>query len=448
MRRLGLRSRLTVVVSLGAALALGALTAGFNLALRSSLHHDADQVLSARASAALQAVTVEHGRVRSAEAPDQAAVDARVWIYSGRRAIEQPPAPPAVQRLADSLAGGPIRYADHSATDTRLYAVPVVRSGQPVGTVVAGLSLEPYERTASQALIASLLFAGATLLVIVAAARWIVGGALRPVARMTAEAATRSERDLDHRFNAGEPHDELTRLAATFDRMLDRLAASLRHEQRFSAELSHELRTPLTAISAAAELALAREREGNEYRRALEVIRIRAAQLQRTLETLVAAARAESSAIRGTADATEVAERARDSCTALARQRGIGITVAPPPTPLRIGADADAAERILAPLLENACRYGHRSVRLSVMGGADAIVFLVADDGPGVEAGEREGIFEPGVRGAAAGNHSGGDAGAGLGLALARRLARALGGDVEHLENAGGAVFVARVPFG
>jgi signal transduction histidine kinase len=448
MRRLGLRSRLTVVVSLGAALALGALTAGFNLALRSSLHHDADQVLSARASAALDTVTVEHGRVRSAEAPDQAAVDAQVWIYSGRRAIEQPPAPPAVQRLADSLAGGPIRYADDSATDTRLYVVPVVRSGQRVGTVVAGLSLEPYERTASRALIASLLFAGATLLVIVAAARWIVGGALRPVARMTAEAATRSERDLDHRFNAGEPHDELTRLAATFDRMLDRLAASLRHEQRFSAELSHELRTPLTAISAEAELALAREREGDEYRRALEVIRTRAAQLQRTLETLVAAARAESSAIRGTADATEVAERARDSCTALARERGIGITVAPPPTPLRIGVDADAAERILAPLLENACRYGRRSVRLSVKGGADAIEFLVADDGPGVEAGEREGIFEPGVRGAAAGNSSGGDAGAGLGLALARRLARALGGDVEHLENAGGAVFVARVPFG
>jgi len=448
MRRLGLRSRLTVVVSLGAALALGALTAGFNLALRSSLHHDADQVLSARASAALDTVTVEHGRVRSAEAPDQAAVDAQVWIYSGRRAIEQPPAPPAVQRLADSLVGGPIRYADDSAADTRLYVVPVVRSGQRVGTVVAGLSLEPYERTASRALIASLLFAGATLLVIVAAARWIVGGALRPVARMTAEAATRSERDLDHRFNAGEPHDELTRLAATFDRMLDRLAASLRHEQRFSAELSHELRTPLTAISAEAELALAREREGDEYRRALEVIRTRAAQLQRTLETLVAAARAESSAIRGTADATEVAERARDSCTALARERGIGITVAPPPTPLRIGVDADAAERILAPLLENACRYGRRSVRLSVKGGADAIEFLVADDGPGVEAGEREGIFEPGVRGAAAGNSSGGDAGAGLGLALARRLARALGGDVEHLENAGGAVFVARVPFG
>jgi len=447
MRRLGLRSRLAIAVSLGATLALGALTAGFNVALRSSLHHDADQVVSARASAALDTLTVENGRVHSVEAPDQGAVDAQVWVYSGRRPIEQPRAPRTVQRLAASLAGGPIRYADESATDTRLYAVPVVRSGQRVGTVVAGLSLEPYERTASRALTASLIFAGATLLVIVAAAGWIVGRALRPVARMTAEAATWSERDLDHRFNAGEPHDELTRLAATFDRLLDRLAASLRHEQRFSAELSHELRTPLAAISAEAELALAREREPGDYRRALEVISTRASQLQRTLETLVAAARAESSAMRGTADAMEVAERARESCAALARTRGIAITVAPPRTPLRVGVDADAAERVLAPLLENACRYGRRSVQVSLRGGSDSVEFLVADDGPGVEAGEREAIFEPGVRGAAA-NGSVSDAGAGLGLALARRLARALGGDVRCVERTGGAVFVACVPFG
>ena len=84
---------------------------------------------------------------------------------------------------------------------------------------------------------------------------------------------------------------------------------------------------------------------------------------------------------------------------------------------------------------------------LFVNGGADAVEFFIADDGPGVEAGEREAIFEPGVRGAA-GNGSGGDGGAGLGLALARRLARALGGDVKYAENAAGAAFVARVPFG
>ena len=78
---------------------------------------------------------------------------------------------------------------------------------------------------------------------------------------MTEQAEAWSEHDLDRRFGLGEPHDELTRLASTLDRLLDRIAASLRHERRFSAELSHELRTPLAKVTAEAELALRRPRE-------------------------------------------------------------------------------------------------------------------------------------------------------------------------------------------
>jgi len=83
-----------------------------------------------------------------------------------------------------------------------------------------------------------------------------------------------------------------------------------------------------------------------------------------------------------------------------------------------------------------------------VSGGSVGVEFRVVDDGPGVDVAEREGIFEPGIRGSAASNGVPDDAGAGLGLALARRLARAVGGDVEYAGNSGGAVFVARVPFG
>src|SRR5213076_3003016 len=81
-------------------------------------------------------------------------------------------------------------------------------------------------------------------------------GALRPGARVTRAAADWSEHRLERRFELGEPHDELTRLAAMLDSLLDRIAASLRREQRFSAELSHELRTPVSRIVAEADLAL------------------------------------------------------------------------------------------------------------------------------------------------------------------------------------------------
>ena len=93
-----------------------------------------------------------------------------------------------------------------------------------------------------------------------------------------------------HRFNVGEPYDELTQLAATFDDMLARLASSLRHEQLLSAELSHELRTPLAAIATEAELALRRERGAEEYRRGSESDCVEGVPDAGTLETLMAAA--------------------------------------------------------------------------------------------------------------------------------------------------------------
>jgi signal transduction histidine kinase len=445
MSRLDLRGRLTLAVALGALATVTILALGFNIALRSSLDNDADSVLQARAAATLETVTVRGDSVRVREGADSGGPEPEVWIYSGDRALERPPAPAAVQSVADSLATGPEGFTDEDSTDTRLYSTPINDGGRRVGMVVAGLSLEPYETTASHALVASLIFAGVVFVAMTLAARWTINHALRPVAKVTRDAAGWSEHDLEHRFNAGEPRDELTRLAATFDSMLDRLAASLRREQRFSAELSHELRTPLAAILAECELALSREREPAEYRQGLAKIASRARQLQRTLETLLLAARAESNTDRGSADAAEVVERSIEAHRDEASSRSIELRARQPSGRVRVGVDADTAERLLAPLLENACRYGNRFVELEVSREAGYACFAVSDDGPGLDDSEVERIFEPGVRGSAADGRPATD-GAGLGLPLARRLARAVGGEIEIEPNADGGRFVARVP--
>lgn len=104
-------------------------------------------------------------------------------------------------------------------TDVRLYAVPIVQSSRRLGTLVVGASLTPYESSAHTALVGSLIFGVLTVLGIAAASGWVIRRALRPVARMTAEAADWGEHDLSRRFFPGEPHDELTELAATFDRL-------------------------------------------------------------------------------------------------------------------------------------------------------------------------------------------------------------------------------------
>jgi signal transduction histidine kinase len=327
----------------------------------------------------------------------------------------------------------------------RLYALPVVFGGKRYGSVVAGVARAPYDETRLTALLASLAFAAGLLVVVAFASWWLLSSALRPVRAMTRQADAWSEHDLDHRFDPGEPYDELTGLAATLDRLLDRLAASLRREQRFSAEVSHELRTPLARILVETELALRRERDPEDYRETLALVRQNARQLTRIVDALVAAARHEASGAHGTADAHAVATEAAHACAAVAAERGLEVELPAPQRPTRIGVDPELAERILQPVIENACRYGHSRVRVTVARDRGEVRFEVTDDGAGVRADEAEHIFEPGERGTV-GRAANGAGGAGLGLALARRLARSARGELDVVAGGEGGRFVVRLP--
>jgi len=147
---------------------------------------------------------------------------------------------------------------------------------------------------------------------------------------------------------------------------------------------------------------------------------------------------------RGTSDAGEAADRAVSTCAPLAERRRVALELDAPASGPRVGVDADLIERILSPLVENACRYGTSSVRVSVRADNGAVVFDVIDDGPGVAPADADRIFEPGVRGAASGNGQAG-AGAGLGLSLARRLAQSADGSVS-VEPGPGGRFRVRLP--
>lgn len=444
--RPGLRGRLLLSVVGAIALVLVLLTAGFNLVLDRRLDHDATSVVAARASAELGALRVVNGRIVLPEAPDDSALDSQIWVFQGRRALERPHSGSVNDNAASALASGPRRVHDVSGTRTRLYSVPVVQSGRRVGAVVAGVSLRPYGQTKRTALIASLVLAALALAAVGLATRWLISRALRPVARMTGQAAEWSERELDRRFSLGEPRDELTQLAYTLDELLDRLAASLRREQRFSAELSHELRNPLAHLISEAQFALRHGDGADEYRAGFEQVLQSARQMSRTLETLMAAARAELDPQRSTSDATATARVAIGVHLPLAAKRHIEITLDDRGGGARVAAEADLVERMLAPVLENACHYASGAVRVVIESDRSGVLYRVEDDGPGVPADNRETIFEPGRRGGSDGSPAVATQGAGLGLALARRLARSAGGDVEALESDAGGRFVVRLP--
>jgi len=444
MSRFGIRRRLEFVVVAAVAAAVAALLVGFNVILANSLDRNARDLMRSRAAAQLSLLRSNKGLLSLIDVPDAAGPDANVWVFSEGKVIEKPRSGKHVDSAARALANGPSRFRDLGNSDTRLFAKPVVIDGKRVGTVVVASSLAPYEATRRVALIGSLIFGGLVLVLVAIAARWLLASSLRPVQRMTRQAATWSERDLDQRFGLGKPRDELTELAATLDGLLDRLGASLRREQRFSAELSHELRTPIARVIAESELALRRDRAPEEYRAALEVVHRSAEQLSRIVDALVAAARTETAPVKGTADAYDVAAEATAACAGLAAERDVVLDVEQPEHPVRIGVDPDLAERILQPVLENACRYGAKHVRISIERRDSIVRYAVTDDGPGVEEDESDRIFEPGVRGRL--GEASATLGAGLGLALARRLARSVTGDVETETAAQGGKFLVRLP--
>jgi signal transduction histidine kinase len=438
----GVRTRLLLVVVGALAIALGVATVGFNVLLAHAASRDANTLLRSRASSELALVRVEGNIIRVEQTRADPLGDSRVWIFRGKQAIEEPRSRIETDLAARSLAGGPVRFLTvPDDSDERLYAVPIVHDGRRVGTLVTGISLAPYLHTQRTALIGSLTLFVVLLTITGIAAWWLLRSALRPVAQMTEQAAAWSEEDIDRRFALGEPHDELTHLASTLDGLLDRLAASLRHERRFSAEMSHELRTPLAKLMAEAELALRRERSESDYRESLQAVLANAQQIERIVETLVSAAQHVAQP-QGVANAVDVAEAVVAAHSYDASARGVELELVDTPERVRVGVDQDLAERILDPVVENALRYGRGKVQVRVMRNGSSVLFAIDDDGPGVLADEHETIFEPAVRGSAGRSTNGG---AGLGLALSRRLARAVSGDVEAHPGASGR-FVIRLP--
>ncbi len=423
-----LRTRVTLLALLAAAVVVALLVGAFNVVLQSSLDRDVNRTLRSKAAAAVTTTSVTGGRVVVRDAPNDEAIDREVWVYEGRRAVVRPPGSAPLQRAADALALRGGGFASSPDGEARLHSVAISARGRRLGSVVVAESLEVYDRTTDVALAGSVALGG-LLLLLVAALTWIATGrALHPVREMTRTAADWSAHDRERRFGPGPRPDELGELAGTFDALLDRLAASLRHEQRLSAELSHELRTPLARIAAEAELLGRRARSAEELEAGLRSIAGNAEEMAAILDTLMKAARAEAGLDRGRAQLESLLDRVATRWRPAFAVRGIALEV-DTPAGLQVGVDAEVAERILTPLLQNAERHAVARVSLSAERTGTTVLIHLDDDGPGIPEELRDAVFEPGR------TATNGD-GAGLGLALARRLARATGGDVEAVGDA------------
>lgn len=219
--------------------------------------------------------------------------------------------------------------------------------------------------------------------------------------------------------------------------MFDRLEAAFARERRFVADASHELRAPLAVLRAETELALRRERSGDEYRAALESIAKESERLDHLVDELLATSRAELDAReREAIDAGELVREVGERVRPAAAARGIDVRI---DTAAEALAQVNRAtlERALLAVAHNAVEYSRATLRMRTTRNNGVVEIQIADDGPGFSTDALEHATERFWRGDA-GRPRGGT---GLGLAIARNMVEANGGDLT-LANAanGGAV--------
>jgi signal transduction histidine kinase len=419
-----IRTRLLIVSLVTLAAGLGLLLVVGNLLFASTIDGQTQRLLVTRADAQIAALTVRPAGVSIRPTHNDGTLDNRAWIFNRHRVLERPAqVPAAVDRLAVSVGSQPGTSRTETVDGYRVKSVPLF-AGTPthqVGAVVVEINVGAFDSLKHKVLLGSLALATILLLVVGLAVDHALRGALGPVRAMTDAAAAWSEHDLDRRFAVGPPRDEISGLAATLDRLLDRIAASRRHERRFAADVAHELRTPLAAIRGRVELSLDPRGSTEDHAPALASVGAQAARMTATVDALLAVARAETDPEEGRVDLAAVA---RDFEGVEVRTQ-VGLAPAE--------GEPEIVRRALAPLVENARRYARSQIVIELTTSGGKCRATVRDDGPGLDPDLGEAAFEPGRRSASAPA-----GGAGLGLPLARRLARACGGEVSATAGPGG----------
>lgn len=297
----------------------------------------------------------------------------------------------------------------------------------------------------------------AIALVVAFIASWRVAGrALKPLRTiLTTVDEIGASGDLSRRLPPVRQKDELGRLTASFNALLERVEASqtglanaLANEQRLVADASHELRTPLTSIRANADFLLTRpEAAAGDREAALRDIAQESEEMSRLVHDLLTLARADAGQ-HVALEPLDLGALVQDSVR-LAQRRFPGrdiVAVATPPLTngTRVAGDATTLRRLLWILIENAVKHTPDSgrIRLSLGVAAGRATLHVIDEGPGIPLEDLERIFERFYQADAA---RGG--GAGLGLAIARWIAVEHGGALAVRNNRGpGATFELDLP--
>ena len=265
---------------------------------------------------------------------------------------------------------------------------------------------------------------------------------LARVDRISDTVSRMGSEDLSSRLQEGPHPDEITRLSSTFNRMLDRIQASVDQMRVLTDSVAHDLKSPVTSIRGSLEVALSSGTQGQLRESIAEAIE-GLDRLSQLLNTTLDVAEADAGALQLRKETIDLSELVRQLVDlyqpAMAEHHHEVVTEL---QPVLVEADTSLLHRTIANLLDNEISHlpTGRRIRISVHPKEGAAELIVADNGPGFSPELRERAFERFVKG----EHS---TGHGLGLAFVGAAIQAHGGYAEVREGSGGgAMIVLRLP--
>jgi heavy metal sensor kinase len=429
------------------------------------LYAGIDRALAIRAE---QLVTVLHGGGNSAfknasdstltgVAPTAAvaqllSVDGKVLQHSGEDVSAQSIATAPTFRYMQLTKRAQVETVSEQGKKFRILVAPLTGSAR---YILVGQSTESSD-LAVQRLVLVMLLSGPLALLAAAIVGWFVARqALRPVARMTAAAATIGITHLDERIPVpGDPDneqgriDELQQLAMTLNAMLERLETGVKDKRRLVSNASHELQTPLAVMRTELDVYLATTELPPDAVEVLESVREESDRMSRIVRNLLTLARFDDGRIKllkDHIDLHEIAEETAESLADLSHERQVTITVegesaiAP--------ADPEYLRLVVTNLVENAIKYAGTGSEIQLLtrnDDSDAVI-EVADNGQGIPASAIPHLFDRFFRVESA--RASENNGSGLGLAITKEIVEAHGGKVEIESELGvGTRFTVKLP--
>ncbi|MCY4757056.1 sensor histidine kinase [Pelomonas aquatica] len=349
--------------------------------------------------------------------------------------------------------GAEVRYTDLVFQGQKLRAV-VLERREPAVQIIVALTTTSRSALLRQLVTYSIAPQVLLLLGLLAWLRRAVNRDLRPLSQLQELVETRDAADLSplpRELLDGSASRDVHGLASAIDALLGRVAQGVGAQREFAGNVAHELRTPLAGIRALAEYGLA-QRDPARWREQLQAVLESQQRASRLVDQLLAVALASEAEAVVQLRRLDLAAGARDrllQLLPLADKAGVELEAGGLDEPAWVMADPALVDGLLANLLDNALRYGHRPgkagrIRLDIGHADGRVVLSVTDQGPGIGAEQREALkarWRQGSDGARLGQ------GAGLGLSIVQRYAELMQAEFRLDEGDGGAGLKASMAF-